>query len=64
MTVSKLVSRIDDDRQNANLSSAIRVFVLQHVRDRVNAPQEQPPLPAAQRAQPRPTSPRGLTIDR
>ena len=45
-TVSNLVSRIADVRQNANLSSAIRVFVLQHVRDRINAPHEQRPLAA------------------
>jgi predicted DNA-binding ribbon-helix-helix protein len=29
-TLSKLVSEIDETRQNTNLSSAIRVFVLEH----------------------------------
>jgi predicted DNA-binding ribbon-helix-helix protein len=29
-TLSKLVSEIDETRQNSNLSSAIRVFVLEH----------------------------------
>ena len=29
-TVSKLVSEIDETRENSNLSSAIRVFVLEH----------------------------------
>lgn len=29
-TISKLVSEIDGTRQNSNLSSAIRVFVLEH----------------------------------
>jgi predicted DNA-binding ribbon-helix-helix protein len=32
LRVAKLVSRIDKDRQNKNLSSAIRVFVLEHYR--------------------------------
>jgi predicted DNA-binding ribbon-helix-helix protein len=49
VTVSNLVRRIDDDRQNANLSSAIRVFVLKDVRERINAPHEQH-LPAGQPA--------------
>jgi predicted DNA-binding ribbon-helix-helix protein len=44
--VSNLLRRIDNDRQDSNLSSAIRVFVLEHVRDRVNAPHEQRPLTA------------------
>jgi predicted DNA-binding ribbon-helix-helix protein len=29
-TLSKLVEEIDETRQNSNLSSAIRVFVLEH----------------------------------
>jgi predicted DNA-binding ribbon-helix-helix protein len=32
--VSDLLRRIDGERQNANLSSAIRVFVLNHARER------------------------------
>jgi len=31
-TVSKLVAQIDDTRQQANLSSAIRLYVLEHIR--------------------------------
>jgi predicted DNA-binding ribbon-helix-helix protein len=31
-TLSELVAKIDDTRQQANLSSAIRLFVLEHVR--------------------------------
>jgi len=31
-TVSALVRQIDDTRQQGNLSSAIRVFVLKHIR--------------------------------
>jgi predicted DNA-binding ribbon-helix-helix protein len=31
-TVSKLVAQIDDTRQQGNLSSAIRVYVLKHIR--------------------------------
>ena len=36
ITVSSLLRRIDRERSNANLSSAIRVYVLEHVRDRAN----------------------------
>jgi predicted DNA-binding ribbon-helix-helix protein len=31
-TLSKLVSQIDETRQQGNLSSAIRLFVLEHIR--------------------------------
>jgi predicted DNA-binding ribbon-helix-helix protein len=31
-TVSKLVAQIDDTRQQSNLSSAIRLYVLEHIR--------------------------------
>jgi predicted DNA-binding ribbon-helix-helix protein len=37
VTVSDLLRRIDEDREDTNLSSAIRVFVLQHVREHINA---------------------------
>jgi predicted DNA-binding ribbon-helix-helix protein len=33
-TLSELVARIDETRQQNNLSSAIRLFVLEHVRTR------------------------------
>jgi predicted DNA-binding ribbon-helix-helix protein len=32
VSVSNLLRKIDRERENANLSSAIRVYVLQHVR--------------------------------
>ena len=32
-TVSKLVTQIDGARQQGNLSSAIRLFVLEHIRN-------------------------------
>jgi len=35
-SLSHLISSIDKDRQFANLSSAIRLFVLHHYRDRFN----------------------------
>jgi predicted DNA-binding ribbon-helix-helix protein len=35
MTPSELVAAIDADRQSANLSSAIRLFVLRYYRDQV-----------------------------
>ena len=31
-TVSKLIAQIDDTRQQGNLSSAIRLYVLKHIR--------------------------------
>ena len=34
--MSSLLRRIDRERSNANLSSAIRVYVLENVRDRAN----------------------------
>src|SRR6476646_310437 len=33
MTIGDLVTRIDGTREQGNLSSAIRLFVLRHVRD-------------------------------
>lgn len=38
MTVSSLLRRIDRERSNANLSSAIRVYVLENMRERANSP--------------------------
>jgi len=34
-TMSALVETVDADKQHANLSSAIRLFVLEHYRDRL-----------------------------
>jgi predicted DNA-binding ribbon-helix-helix protein len=40
VTLSDLVSSIDTDRQHGNLSSAIRLFVLDHYRSQVPVPAE------------------------
>ncbi len=40
VTVSSLLRQIDLDRRNSNLSSAIRVFVLESVRSQVATVQE------------------------
>ena len=37
MTLSDLLATIDSDRQHGNLSSAIRLFVLEHYRVQVDA---------------------------
>jgi predicted DNA-binding ribbon-helix-helix protein len=36
MTLSELVALIDSERQHGNLSSAIRLFVLDHYRSQIN----------------------------
>lgn len=38
MTLSDLVASIDSDRRHGNLSSAIRLFVLDHYRARTGTP--------------------------
>jgi predicted DNA-binding ribbon-helix-helix protein len=40
VTLSELVSSIDTDRQHGNLSSAIRLFVLDHYRNHSAVPRE------------------------
>jgi predicted DNA-binding ribbon-helix-helix protein len=40
MTLSELVGEIDGNRQQGNLSSAIRLFVLDYFKSRAMAPQE------------------------
>jgi predicted DNA-binding ribbon-helix-helix protein len=40
MTLSELVGEIDGNRQQGNLSSAIRLFVLDYFKNRAMAPQE------------------------
>ena len=37
-TVTQTVTQIDETRQQGNLSSAIRLFVLGHVRNETNGP--------------------------
>src|SRR5215510_79540 len=45
MTLSELVGEIDNNRQQGNLSSAIRLFVLDYFKSRaLSAPQESKPL--------------------
>ena len=39
-TLSELVTEIDGNRQQGNLSSAIRLFVLDYFKSRAMAPQE------------------------
>jgi len=36
VTLSELVASIDSDRRHGNLSSAIRLFVLDHYRNQIN----------------------------
>jgi predicted DNA-binding ribbon-helix-helix protein len=36
MTLSELVAFVDSERQHGNLSSAIRLFVLDHYRSQIN----------------------------
>jgi predicted DNA-binding ribbon-helix-helix protein len=48
-TLSKLIAEIDGSRQYSNLSSAIRVFILEHFRAKANF-SEQPLLPDQFRA--------------
>jgi predicted DNA-binding ribbon-helix-helix protein len=42
VTVSHLVASIDHDRQDGNLSSAVRLFVLSFYRDQIFAHQGEP----------------------
>lgn len=44
-TVSHILREIYRDRETANLSSAIRVYVLQHVRAQADAARQQRPAP-------------------
>ena len=43
MTLSELVGEIDNSRQQGNLSSAIRLFVLDYFKNRVAVAQEPRP---------------------
>jgi predicted DNA-binding ribbon-helix-helix protein len=43
MTLSELVGEIDNNRQQGNLSSAIRLFVLDHFKNRATAATETRP---------------------
>jgi predicted DNA-binding ribbon-helix-helix protein len=46
-TLSDMVAAIDHDRKQGNLSSAIRLFVLDHYRSRHDAPASADEQPAA-----------------
>jgi predicted DNA-binding ribbon-helix-helix protein len=46
LSVSNLLQKIDGERQNANLSSAIRVYVLHHLRGQANAASQSEPAAA------------------
>lgn len=54
MTLSDLVATIDTERLHGNLSSAIRLFVLDHYRSKIEAVaiEKQPPDMIGLRAQP------------
>jgi predicted DNA-binding ribbon-helix-helix protein len=41
MTLSELVAFIDSERQHGNLSSAIRLFVLDHYRNQIGEPKSE-----------------------
>jgi predicted DNA-binding ribbon-helix-helix protein len=41
MTLSELVAFIDSERQHGNLSSAIRLFVLDHYRSQISEPKNE-----------------------
>jgi predicted DNA-binding ribbon-helix-helix protein len=41
MTLSELVAFIDSERQHGNLSSAIRLFVLDHYRSQIGEPKSE-----------------------
>jgi predicted DNA-binding ribbon-helix-helix protein len=42
LTLSELVALIDTERSHGNLSSAVRLFVLEHYRSRAGADAERP----------------------
>jgi predicted DNA-binding ribbon-helix-helix protein len=48
MTLSELVREIDNNRPHGNLSSAIRLFVLDHFKNRAAATRPQQKVPAPQ----------------
>jgi predicted DNA-binding ribbon-helix-helix protein len=43
LTMSELVASIDQDRRHGNLSSAIRLFVLDHYRNQIPRPLNEEP---------------------
>ncbi len=59
MTLSDLVATIDTDRQHGNLSSAIRLFVLDHYRTQLNNERREIPREMTFR----PTPPSTLSAD-
>ena len=44
-TVSELITDINAERKFANLSSAIRMFILRYYRDQLDQQKDEPPLP-------------------
>jgi predicted DNA-binding ribbon-helix-helix protein len=52
MTLSELVGEIDSNRQQGNLSSAIRLFVLDYFRTRAMAADSAPVAPSASETKP------------
>ena len=62
MTLSELVATIDSERRHGNLSSAIRLFVLDHYRSQSNGAQSIVPEDGEKRREPE--SRRGATPSR
>lgn len=60
MTLSDLVSAIDSDRRHGNLSSAIRLFVLNHYRSQAGL---QPDTGAREASPLRPSQPSAMRVD-
>ena len=49
VTLSDLVTKIEDTREQSNLSSAIRLFVLHHFQERMDVAKAHPSAVAAER---------------
>ncbi len=56
MTLSDLVGSIDADRRQGNLSSAIRLFVLDHYRSQIHEHGKQPSEPSREAGITRPVA--------
>jgi predicted DNA-binding ribbon-helix-helix protein len=57
MTLSELVAAIDSERRHGNLSSAIRLFVLDHYRNQQQSEERTPRSPTREMIASRPSAP-------
>jgi predicted DNA-binding ribbon-helix-helix protein len=57
LTVSEMATAIDSERAHPNLSSAIRLFVLDHYRSQIVAATAQPPIQREKYGVPRESAP-------